>query len=135
MKKVIISLITFVLLWVTPIYAADIKWYSDWKNGYCGYAGADYIGTTKNIDPNAYANNAEAHLRSLGVYITRYCQKISKQENYLLWSALSMYNYSDGEVYAVTIQQGKEILNLFVVIKDGGKSCSQYGGWYILDPT
>lgn len=132
-KKSLIGV--FVFLLIIPIYASELKRYTDWNNGYTGYAGADYIGTTKTINPKTFSMEAEQRIRNLGVYITRYCQKLSNQERYLLWSALGMYNYTDNEIYSVTIQQGKEILQLVVVITNGGSSCNWYGGWYVWDPT
>ena len=52
-----------------------------------------------------------------------------------MWSALEQYDYYQNEIYSVTIQQGKQILQLIVVIKDDGNSVDWYGGWYVWDPS
>ena len=66
-------------------------------------------------------------------HITRRLQKMSKQENYLLWQALKEYDYQEGEVYvvAITPQGAIEILNLLVVIINNGDSLNWYGGFYV----
>ena len=123
----------FFLVCIIPLFSDELRFYSEGR--YRGYAVAEYIGTTKNINPSRFADEGELRVRSTGVPIIRYCQKLSKQEIFLLWSAINQWDYSENEIYAVTIQQGKEILQLIVVVKGRGKGCDWYGGWYIEDPT
>lgn len=131
-KFLIISFFFFfeiVHIFPTP---TDMRWYSDSSKGYSGLAGADYMGTTKNINPSKFANEFEQRLRNI---ISRYCEKLSKAENFLMWSALEQYDYYQNEIYSVTILQGKQILQLIVVIKDDGNSVDWYGGWYVRVPS
>ena len=126
-------IIIFASISCLKLSAANMKPYIDWDNGYSGYANADYVGTTRTINPSQFAEEGERRIRAFGATITRYCQKLSKSENFLLWSALNEYNYSDNEIYSVTIQQGMQILQLIVVIRENGNSVDWYGGWYIAD--
>ena len=135
MKRKILIISFFFFFEIVHIFPADMRWYSDYSKGYSGYAGADYIGTTKNINPSKFANEGEQRLRNIGVTISRYCEKLSKAESFLMWSALEQYDYYQNEIYSVTIQQGKQILQLIVVIKDDGNSVDWYGGWYVWDPS
>ena len=130
-KKLNFCLFMFFLI-IVPLFSDELRFYS--KGGYRGHAMAEYVGTTKNINPARFADEGERRVISVGVPIIRYCQKLSKQECFLLWSALEQWDYSNNEIYAVTIQQGKEILQLIVVVKDKN-NCDWYGGWYVEDPT
>ena len=127
-KKIIFIFVLFIGLLIS-ISATDIRFHSDSGNGWYGYSGADYVGTTKTVNPSQFAEEAENRAARY-FRIVRYCEKLSRQENFLLWSALNQYNYSNNEVYSVIIQQGYECLNLIVVIKDNGNSCDWYGGAY-----
>lgn len=127
-KRIIVLLVCIFSCFI-PLFSADSKFYSDFENGWCGYSRADYIGTTRNVNPSQFAAEAERRVKSF-FRITRYCEKLSRQENFLLWSALGEYDYKDNEVYSVVIEQDKETLNLIVVINDNGNNCSWYGGAY-----
>ena len=113
--------------------AAEVKYYSDSKNGYSGYAAADYVGTTKKIDPSTYLNAWLNNLYRNGYIKTGDCNKMSNQENFLLWKALNEYDYRSNEIYAVRILQGNFILVFIVAIKKRG-SCTVFGGPYLYWP-
>ena len=54
MKKKIV-LLSFFLFILSQISANELKWYSDFSTGYCGYAGASYKGTTSTVNPGQLA--------------------------------------------------------------------------------
>lgn len=135
MKRKFLIISFFFFFEIVHIFPADTRWYYDYSKGYSGYARADYLGTPKNINLSKLANECEQHLRNIGVTISGYCEKLSKAESFLMWSALEEYDYYQNEIYLVTIQQGKQILQLYVVIKDDGNSVDWYGGWYVWDPS
>ena len=122
------------LLGASAISAAEFKPYAG--DGYFGYARADYLGTTRDFDPVQTAERSEQFIRRLGHKITGYCQKLSKEEHFLLWKALEEYDYSDNEVYSVSISKDSPStaagfkLELIAVIKDKGQSVEWYGGFY-----
>lgn len=133
MKKMFLcfAIIFFTLASIT---AAEMKYYSDSQNGYSGYAVADYVGTTKTVNPSVYLNLWENDLYQRGYIKSGYCNKLSNQESFLLWKALGEYDYRGNEVYAVRIIQGNSMLIFTVAIKKRG-SCTTYGGSYLYYQT
>lgn len=127
MRKFLIIFLLFILS--SPIFSANVKRYSDWEKGFSGYAGAEYVGTTKTIDPKTYSLQCGYRILNSGMTILRYCDKLSKQEIFLLWAALDQYDFSNGEIYTVYILQNNEILQLIVVIKEDGKSVNKINGY------
>ena len=59
--------------------------------------------------------------------------KLTKEENFLIWSALNEYELLDGEVYFVAISTPPytEALSFLVMITDNGNGYTWYGGWQI----
>ena len=59
--------------------------------------------------------------------------KLTKEENFLIWSALNEYELLDGEVYFVVISTPPytEALSFLVMITDNGNGYTWYGGWQI----
>ena len=59
--------------------------------------------------------------------------KLTKEENFLIWSALNEYELLDGEIYLVVISTPPytETLSFLVMITDNGNSYTWYGGWQI----
>lgn len=59
--------------------------------------------------------------------------KLTKEENFLIWSALNEYELLDGEVYIVGISTPPYAEGLWfqVMITDNGNGYTWYGGWQI----
>lgn len=59
--------------------------------------------------------------------------KLTKEENFLIWSALNEYELLDGEIYLVVISTPPytEALSFLVMITDNGNSYTWYGGWRV----
>ena len=66
-KYIIISL--FLFLGITKIFATEMRWYYDDKTGCSGYAGANYIGTTKEINPVEFAKEGKQRVINFGATI------------------------------------------------------------------
>ena len=81
------------LLSLFPLNADEWKWYSDWNTGYCGYASASFIGTTKTVNPETDAAIIELAYRSYDMVSFLYHpKKLSKQQTFLLESALRQFD-------------------------------------------
>ena len=130
MKK---RLLICIAMLIFILFSINAQSYYDWNNGYSGSAVAYYLGTTKTINPAQVAEDAEHNMRSIGLKVTGYCQKLSKTESFLIWSALNEYDYNDGEVYSLVINPSNNItaLCLVVVITNGGKSFQWYDAVYV----
>ena len=59
--------------------------------------------------------------------------KLTKEENFLIWSALNEYELLDGEVYIVEISTPPyaEGLGVLAMITDNGNGYTWYGGWRV----
>ncbi len=129
-KKAVVVLA--IALFVATFASAEGRSYYDWENGYSGVADAIYVGTTRTLDTNEAIYSFEEGLRNEGFQYICPCSKLSKRDIFLLWSALNEYNYSNNEVYCVSISQIGGVLYLLVVITDAQKpSCEWYDmGYY-----
>ena len=125
-KKLIICGI--MALCIVSFVNAEMKYYSDWINGYKGYAQAFYVSTTKNIDPKSVADGWEEDIKQKGYSITYRCRKLTNQQLFLISSAINEYKLSDEEVYMVFIKEGTYQYSFFVVIKNNKSSFEWYGG-------
>lgn len=125
MKKKLIVCLALLCCTIFPVAAQEL--YSDRSNGYSGHAGAHYIGTTKDVNLAEHWAGLERHMGKRFTFL-RAIQKLSKEENFLLWSALNEYELSSNEVYqvAITWENKSTTLALLVVITDKGRSCTLY---------
>ena len=129
MKKKIV-LLSFFLFILSQISANELKWYSDFSTGYCGYAGASYKGTTSTVNPGQLATTIEQGYRSMGVFhFINHPQKLSKQQNFLLWEALREYDIVNNGVYVVMIAEKNNMLVITAVINDNGCEWYSCGYW------
>lgn len=131
MKKQIFCLIILITQCVF-IFAQNLKFYYDYDSGYEGKARAFYVGTTQTINPSQSAKRLES---VPNLIVTKYCEKLSKEETFLLWSALKEYDYKDNEVYLVNIYTGSYfgVLSLVAVIENNMKGLRWYGGVYLCE--
>lgn len=122
-KKAVVVLV--IALFVATFASAQmLKSYYDWENGYSGKAYALYVNTTNTVDPIDVASSVREYSLTLGLHYLRPAHKLSKQEYFLIKSALNEYNCSKNEIYYVTLVQGREMLLLVVDIID-----SQFYNW------
>ncbi|MBR5966623.1 MAG: hypothetical protein IK015_10960 [Treponema sp.] len=108
--------IVFLLLLAAGVVcnAQQMKFYSDYNNGYQGWAGAVYD-SSKSSDYEPLCDFTRWHAEEFAKKYNTDCYKINKLTNehsFLMWSALNEYNYKIGEVYGVII-------------------CTYYGGRYL----
>lgn len=111
-KKFKICFISVLFISFIPLYA---KYYADPKNGYSGWANAYFIGTTKEVDPLEEATKIEASIKQEGLFLG-YCRKFSKEQRFLICSALQEFNLSVNDVFAVVVQEGYSDRGTVVVI-------------------
>lgn len=131
MKNRVLIISLLILTSCIPLYA-DGGWhrYYDFSTTNSGRASITYMGTTLDCIPSQDASELEDFLKN---DIVGYCRKISKRENFLIWSALSEYDYSDGEVYGIVVQEDGNDAALYVIvtIENNGNSYRWYGGFYV----
>ena len=129
-KKILIFIL--ILLFVWSLEAEGFKLYSFKDEGYSGYAFATYMDYMPPLDVvEGLAERNEEYYRKQNSFIRYNSGKLSKQESFLLWSALNEYNYKNGEMYVVVIKQKNEYLHLFVIIIDEfNYECRFWGGIY-----
>lgn len=128
MKKKIMF-IFLISISLIPLFGAKSKYYYDYQNGYSGYASADYLGSTKKgFNIIEYKTNMEGMLGSYG-YSFKKCAGLSKQESFLLWSAIDEYNRSYNDCFEVMITEGSQITWLVgeITNKNGVENFSWYG--------
>lgn len=147
MKKLICLAATMLL--VVAVCSGQIKYYSDWQ-GHSGYAAAEYCGNlidTLGSSSAFYSYNIEGFLQNLqrsqtelkeqfGFDKVRDIEKLSKEENFLIWSALNEYELSDGDAYVVSCTTSLMQPNLkyfTVVIINNGKSFKWVGAEFSLE--
>lgn len=130
-KKAVVVL-AIALFVATFASAQQGGYYHDWKNGYSGEAVATCFGTTRTVSISYTISDWQKFVQSKGFQYLGPCSKLSKRDIFLLWSALNEYNYSNNEVYCVSISQIGGVLYLLVVITDAQKpSCEWYDmGYY-----
>ena len=144
MKK---KLVCIVVLCCTmlPVMAAEGKIYRDYINGYSGYAIAEFFPSKNGIvtdrdgvsrSLSEFCDFCETEIKSKGTFLGKK-EKITKEENFLIWSALNEYELLDEEVYVVIITtdqvlgDGVEFSCFLVTIKNNGRNCTPYGSWVI----
>lgn len=122
------AMLWFVLLCCTISPLVAQKYYSDRENGYSGKALAQYMGTfpKKEIEEKAHMMSYVFNMMAMGQGLTFMgpLEKISKEVNFFIWSALNEYRFSDNEVYGITINSDNLpfIVLVFVIITDNGKN-------------
>lgn len=138
MKKLICLAATMLL--VVAVCSGEMRYYSDWETGYKGYVDIAYTGNL--IDKlgsssafysydigeflqNLQRSQTEQKEQLLGFDKVRDIEKLSKEENFLIWSALNEYELSDGDAYVVSCTTSLTQPNVkyfTVVIINNGKS-------------
>lgn len=115
MKKKLLVLI-IVLNSITLLSANSPKWYSDPVNQYEGLAAATYASSDDTLNLN---NVHEIARKVSGIDMTCYqgpYKKISKEDSFLILSALGEWDYSIGEIYNVIVYY-KSGITLFVTVR------------------
>lgn len=118
---------------ILDLVEMDTKHYSDWATGYSGDVAIEFKGTTRSVDPKKIVGEAESNQKKSRLFpITRYCEKLSKEESFLIWKALGEYDIKDDEVYSVIVapDDSDSILNVVVVTADNCKNFRMCGGFY-----
>ena len=122
-----------------PVMAREPKIYI--SKDYKGMAWAEFL-PSKNgilIRPNGEFQSIsevcdmyETELGMSGMILEKKT-KLTKEENFLIWSALNEYELLDGEVYFVAISTPPytEVLSFLVMITDNGNGYTWYGGWRV----
>lgn len=139
MKKKTIICMLVLCCTMLPVMAAWPKFYYDYSRGYKGEAYAEFL-PSKNgmlIQSNGeFLSISEAcdlaETEQPGIILGKKT-KLTKEENFLIWSALNEYELLDGEVYFVGISTPPyaEGLLFLVMITDNGNGYTWYGGWQI----
>ncbi|EMB24376.1 hypothetical protein E4N83_10935 [Treponema denticola] len=129
-KKILIFILMLLFVW--GLEAEELKFYSFKDRGYSGYAIASYMAYMPPLDVvEKLAERNEEYYKEQNAFIRYNRGKLSKQESFLLWSALNEYDYEEGEMYVVVIKQEDEYLHLFVIIMDEvNYGCHFWGGIY-----
>ncbi len=130
MKKKMILCVVLLFSLVSVLNAVGPKYYYDYKNGYEGHSLANYVGTTKKFDISILNKGNIDYMLSCGSFVEP-LSKLTKEENFLLWSALREFDIRDNEVYSVYIHssslRASTAVMLYVVIKENGNSVSWEG--------
>ena len=107
--------------------------YNDYKNGYSGSAFATFKGTVTGSSEQEILSFSEEAINTIatktGLSFLGQNYKLSKEEIFLLWSALDEYNYKKDELYFVQIAHDPKygpFLSLAVVINDDEKTVRIY---------
>lgn len=129
-KKLVVAAVVAILV-AMDASAQGLKRYNDWANGYSGDSEATYYsqGFSQSLALQSRQNGIK-----YGAVITEY-SKLSKEDNFLLWSALNEYDLRDGECYVVTLYSDNTnrtsslwgcmtAITLWVTIKNNGNSCT-----------
>ncbi len=130
MKKSFFCFLFLFIFLFNSLKASEPKYYFDDINGYEGYSLAEYMGTVRTIDPEATAIAWEQVAIEDGAEVIKHSEKLTKQEQFLLWSALEEFEYKVNEVYYVLISQENSLLYIIAVVKNRGMKCDLYGGFY-----
>ena len=137
MKKKTIICMLVLCCTMLPVMAGEPKIYISMD--YKGKALAEFL-PSKNgilIRPNGefqsiseFCDMYETELGMSGMILEKKT-KLTKEENFLIWSALNEYELLDGEVYFVVISTPPytEALAFLVMITDNGNGYTWYGGW------
>lgn len=97
----------------------------DLENNFSGIAVAQFIGMEKNVD-KARWTEFKYEMSALG----REVVKMTKNNYWLCWKALSEWELEDGELYIILCAkdlQSEEALIIFATIKDKKKSFDWWG--------
>ena len=133
MKKKAILWFVLLCCTISPLVAQKAKFYDDFE-GHRGYAEARYETKVANADPSKYGDpggwyyDYEPWLQKINP--DRRITKLSKEDSFLIWSALNEYEILTDEIYQVAIIRSDDSLALFTVaIKNNGESFQWHGGW------
>lgn len=141
MKKKTILCMVLLCCTMLPVMAAEEKIYRDYINGYSGYAIAEFLPSKNgmiihqsNGEFLSISEVCDLLATELAGMILGKKTKLTKEENFLIWSALNEYELLDGEVYMVgittdpSIGYDAEFLLFLVTITDNGRGYTWYGG-------
>ena len=139
MKKKTIICMLVLCCTMLPVLAGGPKFYYDYSSGYKGEALAEFL-PSKNgmlIQSNGeFLSISEAcdlvAPEQTGMTLEKKT-KLTKEENFLIRSALNEYELLDGELYLVVISTPPytEALSFLVMITDNGNGYTWYGGWRV----
>lgn len=142
-KKIFITLVLLGLFF--PAFSQNTKLYRDYSKGYYGMSSAEYKGSSRDWSKAKIKNFQDYKERMEGNWlqsmknifrVNRPCTKLSKSEQFLMWSALKEYDYHDGEIYCISIFEDvvnvSEFLGIIVLIKDNARNVDFFG--YYMTP-
>ena len=138
MKKKTIICMLVLCCTMLPVMARGPKFYYDYSRGYKGGGVALFENKTASIYDETllrevFDNYERKMQEEFGWVRGRDDIKITKEDSFLLWSALNEYELLDGELYFVVISTPPytEVLSFLVMITDNGNGYTWYGGWQI----
>lgn len=145
MKKKTILCMVLLCCTMLPVMAGGPKFYYDYSRGYKGEAFALFENKTASVYDETLLrevfDNYERMIQGgYGWVRGRDNIKITKEDNFLIWSALNEYELSDGEVYAVFVSprnnlKGNVMLFFSVMITNNGNNFKYFASeWFYLLP-
>ena len=153
MKKKTILCMILLCCTMLPVMAAEGKFYRDYSKGYKGIAMVTFEGRTE----SRYDGKRDLLLEVLDKYdrifqetviptVLHDCirgvynARLTKEETFLLWSALHEYELSDGEMYAGILSAENQFgmyssfMVVAVIITSNGTSCEYIASQWIASP-
>lgn len=128
--KRLVAVVALVVVVATGQLAGqEIKFYSNFANGYSGGAIVKYCGTTAERSLREWHQLRMSSFKDAQI-LEEGPKKLTNEENWLIWQALGEYNYRDGEVYAIAgSTDGGTLLIVTVSIADNGNSINWHAGY------
>ena len=129
MKKFFLLLVAVLICWQSS--GDEYKEYYDKKNGYKGEAICLYMGLKGDMYKDDIYSLRDKfihfHINNGLVEGINEVKKLTKEEIFLIWSALEEYNYAENEVYVLNIKKEKYpgyqwVYYIWVQITDNGNS-------------
>ncbi|MBO5729591.1 MAG: hypothetical protein J6R67_00140 [Treponema sp.] len=140
MKKKTIIYMLVLCCTMLPVMAGGPKFYYDYSRGYKGEAYAFFKNKTASIYDETLLreifDNYERKMQELYGWVrVRGDIKITKEDSFLLWSALNEYDLSTGEIYVVYVYPENKLVEslifLSVMITDNGNNCKYFASeWF-----
>ena len=140
MKKKTILCMVLLCCTILPVMARGPKFYYDYSRGYKGGGVALFENKTASIYDETllrevFDNYERKMQEEFGWVRGRDDIKITKEDSFLLWSALNEYDLSTGEIYAVFVTPinnlGRYLIFFSVMITDNGNNCKYFASeWF-----
>lgn len=140
MKKKTIICMLVLCCTLLPVMAGGPKFYYDYSRGYKGEAFALFENKTASIYDETllrevFDNYERKMQEEFGWVRGRDDIKITKEDSFLLWSALNEYDLSAGEIYAVFVSPRNNLVGhlifFSVMITDNGNNCKYFASeWF-----